>query len=309
MFASWLFGVAYGAAMIGVVLVAAASGNPLLLGAVVVQAILLVIAAYGFAYIVARTALAGPVAAIVPNATAPNPVPNNPTELGARAFSVGLTAALNAAGAPALAGVLVPGLGAALTPLLAPWAFVVTSLAALPAVSRNRFYQGVLGWSGWTFPMSLIASIVGFVWFVINLPFAIASGIAGGGWPLRIDWSTGAIETVGGITGLISTGTALAGTVGHFVFVLRTPTGISATFGANPAIFQQPFVVANPPATTNVAAHETGHTLDYTAFGGFRVLFALIDQVILGNSFNAYTELTADSHVPNVRRLQVRVWS
>jgi hypothetical protein len=302
MFASWLFGVIFGAAMIGIVLVAAASGNPLLLGFVFAQAVLQVFTAYGFAYLIARCALTEPVAAIIPNPAAPNPVPDVPTELGVRAFSVGLTAALNAAGTPALAGVLIPGLGAALTPLLALWAFVVTSLAAIPAVSHNRFYQGVLGWSGWMFPMSLIASVVGFLWFVINFPFALISGVIGGGWPFRIDWSTGAIETVGGITGLISTATALAGTVGHFVFVL-------APFGSNPATFQQPFDVATPPPALNVSAHETGHTLDYVAFGGFRVLFALIDQVVLGNAFTAYTELTADSHVPNVGRLQVRVWS
>jgi hypothetical protein len=301
-FASWLFGVAYGLAMVAIVLVAAASANPVLIALVAAQAILLVFAAYGFAYIVARTALAGPVAAIIPVGNGPNPIPDNPTELSARAFAVGLTAALNTVGAPALAGALVPALGALLAPILAPWAFVVTSFAAIPSVSRNRFYQGILGWSGWIFPMSLMASAVGFLWFAINFPFALVSGLAGGGWPFRIDWSTGAIETVGGITGLITTVPASAGTVGHFVFIL-------APFGANPAALQQPFVVVTPPAVTNVPAHETGHTLDYTAFGGFRVLFALIDQIILGNSFNAYTELTAESHVRNPGRMQVRVWS
>ena len=302
MFATWLGGVVFGGAMIALALAAAASGNPVMIAVVGVQAFLLVFAAYGVAYLIARTSLTGPTAALVLSATAPNPVPDNPTELGARAFTVGVTATLNAVGAPVLASVVTLGLAAPLVPLLTLWAFVVTSLAAIPDVSRNRFYQGVLGWSGWIFPMSLMASAVGFLWFAINLPFALISGVAGGGWPLRIDWSSGAIETVGGITGLISIPTAAAGTVGHFVFVL-------APFGANPAAFQQAFLVAAPPAVLNVSAHEVGHTLDYTAFSGFRVLLALLDQVILGNATTAYSELTADSHVPNVGRPQVRVWS
>ena len=302
MFAFWLLGVAFGAAQVGIVLVAVASGDPVMIAFVAVQAVILIFLAYGFAYIIAKSALAGAVAGFFPNGATANPLPDDQTELCARAFSVGLTAALNTAGAPVLGAVLVPEIGLALSPLLGPWAFIVTSLAAIPTVSQNRFYQGVLGWSGWIFPLSLIASVFGFIWFAINLPFAIASGIAGGGWPFRIDWSTGAIETVGGLTGLISVANAGAGTVGHFVFVL-------APFGANPATFQQAFVVAAAPAVLNVPAHETGHTLDYTAFGGFRVLFAAIDQLVLGNSFTAYSELTADSHVPNRGRIQVRVWS
>lgn len=302
MFVSWLFGVVLGGAMIGVMVAAAATAVPQVVIPVFVNTALVVILAYVIAYMVARMAIIATLATFTPVGTGPNPLPAIPTELNCRAFSIGLTAALNTAGVALVAGIIIPGFGATLAPVLMPWAFIVTSLAAIPAVSRNRFFQGVLGWSGWIFPMSLIASVFGFVWFVVNAPFALVSGLAGGGWPFRIDWSTGAIETVGGVTGLISIPTAAAGTVGHFVFVL-------APFGTNPAPLQQPFVVAAPPATLNVAAHETGHTLDYIAFGGFRVLFALVDQVILGNSFTAYTELTADSHVPNVGRIQVRMWT
>lgn len=302
MFASWLFGVVFGFAMMGLIAVAVGTSNPAIIAAVAIQAGLLIFAAYGFAYIMAVTALAGPVAGTTVNFGAPNPLPDVPAELNARAFSIGLTAALNSVGAPVIGALLIPVVGAALAPFLSGWAFIVTSLAAVPAISRSRVYQGVLGWSGWIFPMSLMVSAFGLIWFVINFPFAVASGIAGGGWPIRLDWSTGAIETVGGITGLISIPTAAAGAVGHFTFVI-------VPFATNPAGFQQAFLVVNPPAVTNVSAHETGHSLDYTAFGGFRVLFALIDQVILGNAFTAYTELTADSHVPNRGRIQVRMWS
>jgi hypothetical protein len=302
MFAAWLFGVGFGAAMIAVVAASIATANPPLIAVASIEAALLIFAAYGFAYTIAVMALAAPIAATVVNFGTPNPLGINVTERRARAFSVGLTAVLNAVGAPAIASVAFPVIGPFAAPLLVPWAFIVTSLAAIPPVSRNRIYQGILGWSGWIFPMSLIASFFGFIWFAINFVPALVSGLMGGGWPFRIDWSTGAIETVGGVTSFISTATAAAGTVGHFVFIL-------APLGANPTAFQQPFVVAGPPVLTNFAAHETGHTLDYTAFGGFRVLFALIDQIILGNSFTAYSELTADSHVPNRGRIQVRVWS
>lgn len=302
MLAAWFLGVVVGAGIAAVMAAAIATANPALIIAVAVQSGLLIFAAYGMSYIVAVTALAGRVAATVVNPGTPNPLPANATELNARGFAVGLTAALNAVGAPVIAIVVFPVAGALAAPLIAPWAFVVTSLAAIPAVSRNRVYQGILGWSGWIFPMSLIASAVGFVWFGINFVPALISGAAGGGWPFRIDWSTGAIETVGGITSFISIPTAAAGTVGHFVFVL-------APLGANPTAFQQNFTPATPPAVFNVATHETGHTLDYVAFGGFRVLLALFDQVIAGNRTTAYSELTADSHVPNRGRIQVRVWS
>jgi hypothetical protein len=302
MFISWLFGVVLGGAMIGVVAAAVATATPQIVVPVFITAALVIVLAYIIAYLVARMAITATLATFTAVGTGPNPLPDIPTELNTRAFTIGLTAVLNAVGTPALANLIVPGLGVTLTPILLPWAFIVTSLAAIPDVSRDRFFQGVLGWSGWIFPMSLIASVFGFLWFAVNALFALISGLAGGGWPFRIDWSTGAIETVGGITGLFSIPASAAGTVGHFVFVL-------APFGTNPATLQQPFVVPAAPAALNVAAHETGHTLDYVAFSGFRMLFALFDQVILGNLFDAYTELTADSHVPNVGRIQVRMWS
>src|SRR5689334_11095103 len=117
MFAAWLFGVIVGAAMIGVVIAAIATANPAIIAVAAIQAGLLVFAAYGFAYIISVMALAASVAATVVNFGTPNPLPANATELRARAFSVGLTAAINAVGAPIIASFVFPVVGTASGPL------------------------------------------------------------------------------------------------------------------------------------------------------------------------------------------------
>lgn len=306
MLGSWLSGVAFGAvfvAFIALGIAGMAVSTPQYIPLFCVFMFFVIFYMYGMVYVGAKNALATSIAGLTVSPLAPNPLPNNTTELAARSFTVGMTAVFNSVGCSVIASAATLGFAGPLIPILAAWVFIINSLAAFPAVSRNRIYQGLLGWSGWIMPLSLMASVFGFIWFAINAIPALISGIAGGGWPFRIDFSTGAIETVGGITGLISTSSAAAGTVGHFVFVL-------APFGTNPSTLQPPFLVAvSPSFPGNVSAHEVGHTLDYVAFSGFRVIFALIDQVIMGNLFTAYSELTADSHVPNPGRIQVRVWS
>jgi hypothetical protein len=266
--------------------------------------------AYIRAYVIAWNSI--PVSALadldaVPAPTPPAIIPNPATanyvggagERNSRAFMIGLNAAVNAGLALGFTGID-PSLGIG----IAVWDFVIVSLAAAPSISANRVFQGVLGWTGWISPTSLVASLVGFVGFVINLPFAIGSAIAAGSGvsPIRIDWTSGVIETAGGgLFNLVSVATAVAGTAGQFSFML-------ATLGTNSAAVQGTFT-PTAPSPLNPSAHEVGHSLDYVAFGGLRNLIALFDQVLLGNLGTAYTELTADSHVPTIGRFQVNMWS
>src|SRR5262249_18253440 len=126
-------------------------------------------------------------------------------EFFARGVLIGLSAATNT-----LILSLVPAVG----PLLATWAFIVISLAAIVFVARNRGYQGFLAWSGWLFPLSWLATVVGLPLFIVNIPFAFTAFGLGA---FMIDFTTGVIETRGGITGI--TGFAGAFSVGNFTFL------------------------------------------------------------------------------------------
>jgi hypothetical protein len=134
---------------------------------------------------------------------------------------------------------------------------------------------------------------------LIALPSAIASG-SGNWWPVRLDWTTGVVETAGGGLNVISVPDARGGTVGHFTFIL-------ADWATNPALVQGTFTPTGP--SVNFSAHEVGHCLDNVAFGGLRNLIAAVDQLVFANQATAYTELTADSHVPQIGRFQIPMWS
>ena len=311
MFFWWLGGVLVAAAAILITFLAGVAGGPVLLTIMAIVMALAVLFAYIRAYVIAWNSIpvsglvdidGSPATGVAPTPGTPNLV-GGPGERNSRAFMIGLNAVVNAALAFAILFNPVDP-GSAL--FIAIWDFVVVSLAAAPAVSTNRVYQGVLGWTGWISPMSLAASLVGFIGFVINLPFAIASAVASGTgvwWPVRLDWTTGVVETSGGgFISLLTVIPAAAGTAGHFSFIL-------APFGTDPTTVQSTFTPTAPPAALNPSAHEVGHSLDYVAFGGLRNLIALFDQVILGNRATAYTELTADSHVPHPGRFQVNMWS
>lgn len=313
MFFWWLAGVLFTVTAVIITIMAGVAGGPVLLVIIAFVMTLAWLFAYIRAYMIAWNAI--PVSGLVdiidldpatgtsPNAGTTNPI-NRDGEQNMRAFMIGLNAAVNAGLAFAI---LLNTLDINIAIFIAAWDFVVISLAAAPPVSNNRVFQGVLGWTGWIAPMSLAASLVGFIGFVINLPFAIASAVASGTgawWPARIDWTTGVIETAGGgfITLITTEAAAAAGTAGHFSFLL-------AGFGTDPTTVQNTFTPTAPSPTLNASAHEVGHSLDYVAFGGLRNLIALFDQVIFRNRSTAYTELTADSHVPHEGRFQVNMWS
>jgi hypothetical protein len=188
-----------------------------------------------------------------------------PGELFARGLMLGATAILNA-----MIVLLLPGAG----PLLSIWCFLIISLAVAVPIGLSPFYQGFLGWSGWLFPMSWFATVVGLLLFIVNAPFAFAgAGIAA----FRIDFSTGVIETTGGITNI--TGFAGGFSLGNFTFL-------------TPGSRQDSFLLRN------LSSHETGHSLNTAALGGIVLWINAVDENVppFAKLNVAYGELTADSH-------------
>lgn len=214
-------------------------------------------------------------------------IPATAGEFFGRGMMIGLSAATNA-----LMLSLIPGGGL----VLASWAFTVISLSGILFVARSRVYQGFLGWSGWLFPLSYIATSVGMLLFGVNLLFAL---LLFGPRAFTVDWSTGVIESNFAIPGV----TAFDGgfSLGNFTF-------LSGTARTTPASTFARFV------TASLSSHETGHSLNTAAFGGIVLWINAVDENILPKRMNlAYGELTAEGHSNNLPGtptpdFSVRLW-
>jgi hypothetical protein len=260
-----------------------------------VAVVLLIVLFYLIAYAIATISVAPllppftpPLAAgVFPPGPAAVMLPASPGESFARAFMIGMTAGLNT-----IMLALFPVFGG----VLAPWAFLIISLAIIPPVALNLVYQGFLGWSAWLFPMSYFATIVGWLLFVINAPFAFAAGGIGA---FRIDFTTGVIETAGGVVGLPALNGGFGGgfSLGNFTF-LTSP------------LLQGSFTLQT------TSAHECGHTLNTAAFGGVMLWINAVDQNVppFAKRNLAYGELTTESHAqampapPTRVRFFVNLW-
>ena len=203
-----------------------------------------------------------------------------------------------------LAGGLLTGLAAgvnfglwALLPFGIPIGIVVgtiTFLAVFPSVARNRRFQAVLGWSSWIMPYSWLATVPGLLLFLVNLPFALRSLGRGA---VRLDRTTGTVETTGGIVGI--TGFVGGGfNLGNFTFLSPRPgVGLGV---------QTPFEVSG------LSAHETGHSLAVAALGGIFHWINAVDENVppLRRKRAAYGERIAESHFPGpLPRRHVAMWS
>ncbi|KRE52938.1 hypothetical protein ASG92_25040 [Arthrobacter sp. Soil736] len=235
-----------------------------------------------FAYVLATIGLL-PVIASTPISAAPTPLPVSPLEETMRGFMIGLTAGLNF-------GIW------ALLPFGLPIAIVlglVCFAAVFTLISRNLFYQGILGWLSWLMPMSYFVTPLGILFFLINLPFALgAFGFAA----LRFDARTSTIETTGGLSGI--TGFRGGFNLGNFTFLATAP-------GVVPATVQTAF------GAPGLSAHETGHTLTIAAFGGLYHWTGAVDENVppFRRLVLAYSELVPESHFPRSGLPHVRVWS
>jgi hypothetical protein len=316
-FLGWIVGLAVGILAVTALLLALGATVPFFLSALagaltpfiaalapwlaVALAMLFFVASFLIAYLIATASIAP----LLPAATGlpaisfplmrrlPTPgavavtIPVAAGEFFGRGTLIGLSAAVNT-----VLLSLLPGPGIA----LGAWAFIVISLAAVIFVARNRVYQGFLGWSGWLFPLSYLAIVVGLLLFVVNIPFAFSTfGLAA----FAIDWTTGVIETRGGLTGI--TGFNGGFSLGNFNFLTL---GTAAGAGPAPARF----------VTPTVSSHETGHSLNTAATGGVVLWINAVDENIFPRRINlAYGELTAEGHARNMpgaprAQFSLRLW-
>lgn len=251
--------------------------------------VVLVVATYLGAYALATSVVASalptvslPLAAsIAPPGAAPLPLPAFPGERCARGVMIGVTAALNAAMLLPL-----PRMG----PLLALWALMVGSLAAVDGVARHTRYQRVLAWSSWLLPMSWLATAVGLALFLASVLLGPLVRMASS---VRVDWRMGVVETSGGFCAC--TGYRGGFSLGNFNFFTS----------------QQLAGCTNAPS---LAAHESGHTLNTAAMGGVLLWINALDENFPVFRRNlAYAELLAESRaqgLPGAPRHEffVRLW-
>lgn len=180
-----------------------------------------------------------------------------------RGFMIGFNAGLNAFIATAILG---PVAGIVLG--------VINFLAAFDAISKSAVYQGSLGWFSWLMPMSLLATAVGLVFFVLNVLPALLTLNRVDALKIKrlsIDWKTGTSMLEGGWTFL--PGFRGGFNLGNFAYLT--------------------------PGST-VGAHETGHTLCNAAFGSvFHFVGAIDENALRANPCDAYAERLAESHNPH----------
>lgn len=165
-----------------------------------------------------------------------------------------------------------------------PTVFIILLLALIPPIAANRFYQRVLGALGWVLPLNYLMLPLGVLLFVVAAPFAIAAAPAGG---VRWDWLTWTVETSGGF--VLTTFARTAFNIGNFTFIPGAPTSF---------------------ATAGVSAHETGHTLNGSAFGGFFYWIGAVDENVppLMRGAAAHSEMLADGHFGGVGGPSIPMW-
>jgi hypothetical protein len=148
--------------------------------------------------------------------------------------------------------------------------FIILLLALLPPIAANHFYQRVLGALGWVLPLNYLMLPLGALLFIIAAPFALVSPTG----TVRWDWLTWSIETTGGL--VLVTFAQTSFNIGNFTFSPKPPTGF----------------------TSGASAHETGHTLNGGAFGGFFYWIGAVDENVppLKRGAGAYAEMLANSH-------------
>jgi hypothetical protein len=220
--------------------------------------------------------------------TAATTIAASPGEFFARGLMSGFNAVLNAMLILALA-LFDPRWA----PILASYAFIVITGAAILFVARNRIYQGFLGWSAWLFPMSYVATLPGLLLFLFNTLASVLGRVPG--FTVALDFTTGVVESSGGFI-LSLSGFSGGFSLGNFTFLMRS---------APAAAFTVP----------SVSSHETGHSLNTAAYGGVVLWINAIDENVPPFArFNlAYGELLAEGHavaMPGTPRtdFSLRLW-
>lgn len=172
-----------------------------------------------------------------------------------------LAAAVGSTGNPAVLGIA-SGLG------------VANLLAVIGPISQNGVYQFVIGYLNWFLPMSWLVVALGLIFSLLNALGALCVGLPGVDFfkikKLAFDWKTGTMFTKGGfISNLNPIDTAY--NMGNFAFVDQAHHDMEIE-------------------------HEAGHTLNLAAFGSIFHLIGAIDENIIRNGANAFSERLAESN-------------
>ena len=178
-------------------------------------------------------------------------------------------------------GVLIAAL---VGPIVAVVICVVPTLAIIEPVARSEIYQAVLGWWNWILPMSWPIVAIG-------LLILIFSGILA-----LVNLATkSAFLTVEKLKMQAKTGTTfLVGGLGGNANLNPDSTG----FNMGTVAF-----IRHGKASDYLYAHESGHTLNLGIWGSIVHLIGALDENVFGGHNQAYTELFAESHVPQSSRL------
>lgn len=191
-----------------------------------------------------------------------------------RGFLIGINAGLNFVLVTLLLGAIV---GSTTNPAVLGIAIglgVANLLAVIGPISRNGVYQFIIGYLNWFLPMSWLIVALGLIFFLLNALGALCVGLPGVGFfkiqQLAFDWSTGTMFTKGGfISNLNPIDTAY--NMGNFAFVDHLHHDMEIE-------------------------HEAGHTLNLAAFGSIFHLIGAIDENIIRNGANAFSERLAESN-------------
>lgn len=203
-----------------------------------------------------------------------------------RGLLIGLNSGMNFAISHALLAVIC---GSATHPAALAIAIglgVVNFLTVFRVISQSEVFQFILGYLNWFLPMSWLIVALGLTFFLLNLLGGLCVGLPGVEFfklkQLAFDWKTGTLFIKGGwISNLNPIDTAY--NMGNFSFVDRLHHGMEIE-------------------------HEAGHTLNLAAFGSIFHLVGAIDENVIRNGANAFSERLADSNDPHAHGSTLPMW-
>jgi hypothetical protein len=181
-------------------------------------------------------------------------------------------------------GINVVLLEAILGPIVAGALCVILVLAVVEPLTQSDIYQGFEGWANWLLPMSWPIVAVGLLFLLVSVILHLINLAIRGSFlhidKVFVDWKTGTIFQKGGLFGNANLQPHSTGyNMGNFAFLTREAKEIEY-----------------------LTEHEAGHTLNLAALGFVTHLIGALDENVFGGGSDAYTELLAESNVPEEQR-------
>jgi hypothetical protein len=157
---------------------------------------------------------------------------------------------------------------------------IVPVLAIVAPLARTGVYQFFLGWFNLVMPMSWVVIGLGLLFVLASGLLALVNLIFNSEFlkieKLTLDPGTGTTYLVGGLAGNGNLSPGSTGfNMGSFAFL---KSGQDSSY---------------------LERHEAGHTLNLGIWGFVIHFIGALDENVFGGGNGAYTELFAESHVPN----------